>query len=222
MTPDAERAPIDARAETSRLAQQLADVRALLASRGEDITRLTGLLTEVRAERERLRAVHAAKLGVCQERCEEVRHWRDKATAYGDIVHGCSPSLERAGYPIGTGPAAPNIAAAVDALRTRAERTEAAADWIRDNAPVDDGPPEIIAANVVAALHAAQLRAERMEAVCEAAEALTGEADVGSYWAVERDGKRWDVLIGSDEDRRAFTNAVLDYRALRGVGEEKS
>lgn len=30
----------------------------------------------------------------------EVEHWRTKAKCYGDIVHGCTPALDAAGFPV--------------------------------------------------------------------------------------------------------------------------
>lgn len=40
--------------------------------------------------------------GECQKLREEVEHWRTKATCYGNIVHGCTPALEKAGFPVET------------------------------------------------------------------------------------------------------------------------
>lgn len=31
---------------------------------------------------------------------EQIHHWRTKAECYGNIVHGCSPALEKAGFPV--------------------------------------------------------------------------------------------------------------------------
>jgi hypothetical protein len=31
---------------------------------------------------------------------EEVNHWKIKAKCYGNIVHGCSPALAAAGFPV--------------------------------------------------------------------------------------------------------------------------
>lgn len=61
-------------------------------------------------------------------RGNSVGYWHAKAKAYGDIVHGCSPSLRAAGHPvdqIGDEGATPSIRRAVEALI--AERDDLAA-----------------------------------------------------------------------------------------------
>lgn len=47
-----------------------------------------------------LRADLAASQSRVKELEEQIVHWQVKAKCYGDIVHGCSPALEAAGFPV--------------------------------------------------------------------------------------------------------------------------
>lgn len=58
---------------------------------------------------------------------EQHRHVADKARAYGDIVHACTPALVRAGHPHGPVPK-DTIAACVDALANERDAAIARAD----------------------------------------------------------------------------------------------
>ena len=62
----------------------------------------------------------------CLYRGNSVGHWYAKAKAYGSIVHGVTPALERLGYKVEGGPDGPSasIAKCVERLAERAELAE--------------------------------------------------------------------------------------------------
>lgn len=71
---------------------------------------------------------------------EQVNHWRVKATCYGNIVHGCSPELEKAGFPVdsfapdgavgGIARAVKALTAELAALKSRAESLAKSAEAV--------------------------------------------------------------------------------------------
>lgn len=73
----------------------------------------------------------------CHEarRDAEVAKWHEKAKCYGDMVHGCSPALERAGHPVDAslpGGAVRGIRAAVEALVAERDAARAEVERLRE------------------------------------------------------------------------------------------
>lgn len=63
----------------------------------EEITRLNENHLEIAMHRNYATLEQQASISRLEE---EVQHWKVKATCYGNIVHGCSPALEAAGFPV--------------------------------------------------------------------------------------------------------------------------
>ena len=101
-------------ARLSGLIQSLAETQKMPAS-DEIIHPITAERDALRAEVERLK--------------DELEHWRSKAQCYGAIVHGCSPALEAAGYPVNdganTGGAVAGVKVAVEALKAERDALRA-------------------------------------------------------------------------------------------------
>ena len=75
------------------------------------------LIEITRLSSDRQAAIDAAT----KELREEVEHWRVKAECYGNIVHGCTPTLEEAGYPVDRNKMG-GIALSVKALATERDK----------------------------------------------------------------------------------------------------
>jgi len=70
-------------------------------------------------------------------RGNSVEHWYTKAKCYGDMVHGCSPALEAAGFPVDRfcdDGAVGGIARAVEAMQARVAELKGERDEAREAA----------------------------------------------------------------------------------------
>ena len=86
----------EARQEVESLQRRLKDNHAraeeIISSREKEIDRLRNDLDEARQERDQNKYLIALT--------HDLNQARTKAKCYGDIVHGCQPALEKAGYPV--------------------------------------------------------------------------------------------------------------------------
>ncbi len=96
--------------------------RAVFAEAKLAQSEATATAAEEVAERQRERAKEAES---------EIDHWRVKAKCYGDMVHGCSPALAAAGFPVdasGPGGGVEGVKRSVDALKASALAAESRID----------------------------------------------------------------------------------------------
>ena len=114
----------------------------------------------------------------CTKLRAEVGHWQAKAKCYGDMVHGCAPVLERAGYPVCSdmpSGAVGGVAASCSSLLLEVERSrkvEAAAEaWLSG----DPAPGDGVSARCLWGLIQRGVTPEQYDAECRAAIKAAGE-----------------------------------------------
>lgn len=155
----------------------------------------------------------------------DLDHWRVKATCYGNIVHGCSPALEAAGYPVDASGGDGAVGAIKRAVEAMAKDLESA------RVPDDDSYFYYYEGTLEDGLTAAQAEKEARDCLDEL------RYDAGDGWNEEADNIVWGRVLGrvtSSEPRPATpednvtTDEVVDKTLVnvpcdlaRVLGEEE-